>query len=180
MASHGAGKKGDGTLMGSGSDWFNPRSNTTKTRQMALANTSKERKFENLSSDLFADPSQREERGKPNLEAGKLSEVKEKVVNKGFKVDTYKKVQAQLSSTMQESASIHLEHQPLSKKRVDLNNMADKQRQSDHLYSDLFGQGKKGVQKSPRKKAAADLGTDPAPRVAKDFSNYGAKTQKFD
>ena len=34
----------------------------------------------------------------------------------------------------------YAEHVPMKKKVLDVNNLKDKQRQSDHLYSDLFGQ----------------------------------------
>ena len=61
-----------------------------------------------------------------------------KIINKGYKQDPYKKKQAQLCSQVFDQTD-YSEYQPLNKPKLDVNNLADKHRQKDHLYSDILG-----------------------------------------
>jgi hypothetical protein len=54
-------------------------------------------------------------------------------------------------------------HAPMKKKGYDVNNLADKNRKTDHMYSDIMGSrnlvsgNRNGTVKSPNKKVQSDL-----------------------
>ena len=74
-----------------------------------------------------------------------------KIINKGVKVDTYKKLQQQQTSQVFDLPEYY-EHQSMRKQNLDVNNVADFKRKQHHMYSDL---GNGSV--SPAPKRVADM-----------------------
>ena len=71
-------------------------------------------------------------------------------------------------------------HSPIKKKTLDVNNVKDKQRQQDHLYSDLFGQSGTSyktpvVQNKP--KTPSQSGKKPS--AGRACPNFNRKDAKF-
>lgn len=80
------------------------------------------------------------------------------------------------------------EYQPMNKPKLDVNNLADKQRKQDHLYSDIMGsdlslaqsQSKKNLGlKSNEVSAASNWAQqDVRAQIGKDYTTYSSKDQK--
>lgn len=148
---HGYNKKGDGTLMVQGSDWRNPQSNhtnsPTKGGAKREAENSRDMKFQNLQSSILSNQdgagipvyNKDIDKAAGSSNANWTSSQGQKLVNKGStKIDTYKKVQQQQNSQVFDLPEYN-EHVPMKKKRLDVNNVNDKKRQQDHMYSDILG-----------------------------------------
>ena len=105
----------------------------------------KEKKHDNLASNIFNSDQERQGYN-PNVERTELGAntnwssqaASAKIINKGNKVDTFKKKQQQLSSQVFEQTD-YSEYVPMKKTCVDINNLTDKQRKQDHMYSDILG-----------------------------------------
>lgn len=78
----------------------------------------------------------------------------------------------------------YAEHVPMKKKVLDINNVKDKQRQNDHLYSDLFGQSGTS-HKAPvtpakaQSTTAKNTGTGKKPTVGREAPGFNRKVAKF-
>lgn len=75
----------------------------------------------------------------------------------------------------------------MERPKYDVNNMQDNKRKKDHLYSDIMTAGEKVDRAGGLKKgedivmATGDWSQpDVKSQIKKDYTNYGAKTQKFD
>ena len=109
----------------------------------------KDKKYQNLQSSVFGDseqPAYNKEAARKAAFASNSDWKAEggmaKPMNKGStNVDTFGKRQQQLSSQVFEQTD-YQGYAPLSKKKVDLDNLGDKKRQQDHLYSDVLPQTK--------------------------------------
>lgn len=77
------------------------------------------------------------------------------------------------------------EYQPMNKPKLDINNLADKHRKQDHLYSDILGSSSNGTKsqkniglKSTEVSAASNWSQqDVKAQIKKDYANYNHKDQ---
>ena len=140
-AVYGTGSKKDGSLMANNADWRNlQQTHTNATSQkgndQGEPQNSRSMKFSNLQSNIFG------LEGKDNQPAYDSTVEKasfgtdanwtaqaasSKIINKGYRQDPYRKKQAQLSSQVFEQTD-YSEYQPMNKPKLDINNLADKQR----------------------------------------------------
>ncbi len=178
--------------MCSGGDWKNPQLQATNSPSKQKAREgghSKERKFENLSSNIFNDegvdsrPLYTE--GMEKVAYGSTAEWTtqagtDKIINRGStKVDTYQKRQNQLSSQVLD-ATDYQGHAPMTKKKF--TDKADEaERRNNHNYSNALGTGPTSPKKgpaSPGRKPHPDLVGDLKSELKKDFTGYDHKVQK--
>jgi hypothetical protein len=93
-------------------------------------------------------------------------------------------MQSNLQSSLFEQTD-HSQHATMERPKYDINNLKDDRRKADHMYSDIMTSGEK-VNRQGGLKKADDLGhatgdwqtPDVKSQIKKDYTNYGAKTQK--
>ena len=106
-----------------------------------------------------------------------------KLINKGNKVDTFQKMKQQQASSVFDLPEYH-EHAPMKKNTLDVNNMNDKQRKHDHMYSDILGTGPSVGARSTanlnQAQAAANRPVRPKTTRPKTKTPFIAKSKKFE
>lgn len=174
--------------MSTGTDWRNSQVQTTnmasptKGVNKDKGTNHKDKKYQNLQSTAFGDsdrPAYNKDSGSKVAFASnsdwKTEAGMARPFNKGStKVDTFGKRQQQLSSQVFEQSD-YQGYAPLSKKKVDLDNLGDKKKQADHLYSDVLPQTKYEHSGKAAKGKAVDKTLNP--NQAQKIDNTGESYQ---
>ena len=110
----------------------------------------------------------------------KVIQSEKRVTVRSSKVDTFKKTQQQLSSSVFDMPE-YSEHVPMKKKKLDVNNVNDSKRQKDHNYSDIFGPAKQRPQSShPSKQYKNNVAPSnwQSPDQKQQFGTHNASSKK--
>lgn len=134
-------------------DWRNPSQTFTnsplkKGLTTTVGNNAKDRKFENLESNVqLGEEATDKHAYNPNLGRSNMGTDanwsaqagRAKLDNNYSRVDTYQKRQQQLASQVFEGGD-YSHHAPLTKKGADINNMNEQQKRDNHNFSDAIPQ----------------------------------------